>query len=276
LEGTPGAREEGSEAMSDTKQLVPIAEIKELASSVAASGFFPAFKNPQQALVLMMMAQVEGCHPMQAVQRYDVIQGKPAKKADAMLADFQQRGGTIAWTEYTDDAVEAEFMAKGMAKPCKVRWTYKQATDAGLTGKPTWKQFKRQMLKARVISEGIRISDPGVVAGLYTPEEVGDFDTKPQRTQTAREQPADESPKSIEAEVVPTSEPKASASAIKALCAAMNDLGIRDREDVLSWCAERIGHPIGSRKDLTVSECSTCIEAAKKPNTEDRQPGEEG
>ena len=256
--------------MSEPKALVPIAELKELAQSVAKSNFFPAFKNAEQALVLMMMAQVEGCHPMQAVQRYDVIQGKPAKKADAMLADFQQRGGTIAWTEYTDEAVEAEFTSKGMTKPCKVRWTYKQAEAAGLTGKPTWKQFKRQMLKARVISEGIRISDPGVVAGLYTPEEVGDFEARPVSVNATAELKAEPTPPprvTIDTTAIPVEPPgpKASPDAIKALCIAMTEAGIRDREDVLAWCAERIGHPIASRKDLTVSECAKCIDATRAP-----------
>jgi hypothetical protein len=32
------------------------------------------------------------------------------------------------------------------------------------------------MLRARVISEGIRTVYPGVAVGIYTPEEVNDFD----------------------------------------------------------------------------------------------------
>jgi hypothetical protein len=35
------------------------------------------------------------------------------------------------------------------------------------------------MLRARVISEGIRTVFPGVAVGVYTPEEVADFDVKP-------------------------------------------------------------------------------------------------
>ena len=270
--------------MSDTRALVPIAEIKELANSVAASGFFPAFKNPQQALVLMMMAQVEGCHPMQAVQRYDVIQGKPAKKADAMLADFQQRGGTVTWTEYTDEAVEAEFMAKGMAKPCRVRWTYQQAIDAGLTGKPTWKQFKRQMLKARVISEGVRISDPGVVAGLYTPEEVQDFDAGPARRTAAAFDPTAQPPP-IDAEVVPPpSEPpapkaspapddKIKAAKVRALVVAIKAGGIPEAERK-HWMGMQLGRTIESSKDLAIAELDVLM--AKAAELKPRQPGEDG
>jgi hypothetical protein len=49
------------------------------------------------------------------------------------------------------------------------------ATRAGLTGNPTWKKFPRQMLKARCISEAVRGIFPGVLSGLYAPEEVSDI-----------------------------------------------------------------------------------------------------
>lgn len=260
----------------DTKALIPIEDVRKLAEAVVKSNFFTAFKTVEQSMVLMMMAQVEGCHPMQAVQRYDVIQGKPAKKADAMLADFQSRGGTVTWTEYTDEAVEAEFSSKGMAKPCKVRWTYKQATEAGLTSKPTWKQYKRQMLKARVISEGVRISDPGVVAGLYTPEEIGDFGATPppaSAPQLPASAPAEQPPVDV------PSEPMASPEQVKVLAIAMTKAGIKDREDVLKWCSEKVGYPVDSRKNLTASECSKCIDAARAAESSqksERQAGEEG
>jgi hypothetical protein len=49
------------------------------------------------------------------------------------------------------------------------------AERAGLTKNPTWKQYPRQMLRARVISEGVRAVFPGVAVGLYTSEEVQDM-----------------------------------------------------------------------------------------------------
>ena len=256
-------------------ELIPLSEVQNLATAVARSGLFQAFKTPEQAFVLMMMAQVEGCHPMQAVQRYDVINGKPAKKSDAMLADFQQRGGKVTWTEYTDEAVEAEFMSKGMDKPCKVRWTYKQAEAAGLTGKPTWKQFKRQMLKARVISEGVRISDPGVVAGLYTPEEVGDFDTRPV-VETKRDTPAtrvtidvsavpSEStpPQDVPADSAPakSEDEKIKAAKVRALVIAIKDAGIAEA-DRKSWMSIQLGKPVGSSKDLALDEIELLLTRA--------------
>jgi hypothetical protein len=59
----------------------------------------------------------------------------------------------------------------------EVDWTIQQAKTAGLTGKDVWKQYPRAMLRARVISEGIRTVYPGVAVGVYTPEEIADADS---------------------------------------------------------------------------------------------------
>lgn len=263
--------------MSETAlQVLSYNEVKALAADVAKSRLFPAFGNPEQAMVLMMVAQAEGCHPISATQRYDVIQGKPAKKSDAMLADFQRRGGKVTWIELTDKAVEAEFMCNGLSKPVRVRWTMDMANAARLTGKDNWKNYPRAMLRARVVSEGIRISDPGVVAGLYTPEEVQDFAPATSATVT---QPVNEAPQTPAPQLTP--EPVASKDQIKALCAAMNDIGIKDREDVLATIEKWIGRKVSSRNELTKSEASSCIDSAnavksQRQAEESQEPGSNG
>lgn len=40
--------------------------------------------------------------------------------------------------------------------------------------KVNWKQSPRQMLTARVVTEGVRLVNPGLIAGIYTPEEIQD------------------------------------------------------------------------------------------------------
>jgi hypothetical protein len=264
-----------------TTALVPFEQVQSMAAAVAKSHLFKAFDTPEKALVLMMVAQSEGCHPMQAVQRYDVIDGKPSKKADAMLADFQAKGGKVTWTKLSDKEVEGLFESPGLGKPVAVCWTIEMAKTAGLLGKNNWRGYPRAMLRSRVVSEGIRTSMPGVVAGLYTPEEVADFDANPPANVNAI--PAAPEPEhtktvvTLDVSEVPVDErpdePKASPEAIKALCIAMNDAGIRDREDVLAWCATVIGHPIATRKDLTVAECSKCISAARAPLPNHPEPG---
>ena len=61
-------------------------------------------------------------------------------------------------------------------------------TKAGLTGKDNWKNYPRQMLRARVVSEGVRTVYPAVCVGVYTPEEFQNFDpAQPQRGRPRKE-----------------------------------------------------------------------------------------
>jgi hypothetical protein len=254
-------------------QVLSYNEVKALAADVAKSRLFPAFGNPEQAMVLMMVAQAEGCHPITATQRYDVIQGKPAKKSDAMLADFQRRGGKVAWLELTDKAVEAEFMANGLSRPVKVRWTMDMAIAAKLTGKDNWKNYPRQMLRARVVSEGIRISDPGVVAGLYTPEEVQDFTPSPYTSAPAESKPGKPGEVIVasaeDVEVLPpveTTTPAPAISpertkAIKSLVIAIKTAGVVEA-DRKAWMSEKLGRAVESSKDLTDDEIAMLHKAA--------------
>jgi len=154
--------------------LVPVSDIEKMAAAIAQSNFF-GMKTKEQAMALMLIAQAEGRHPATAAQEYHVIQGKPALKADAMLARFQAAGGKVEWTSYTDKEVTGKF-SHPQGGSLEVSWTIEMANAAKLTGKDTWKQYPRQMLRARVISEGIRTIYPGVAVGVYTPEEVQDFD----------------------------------------------------------------------------------------------------
>jgi len=157
-------------------ELVPIADIERMAGAIAKSGFF-GVKTVEQAVALMLIAQAEGLHPAIAARDYNVIQGRPALKADAMLARFQQAGGSVNWTELTDKRVSATF-THPQGGSVSIDWDMARAKAAGLDGKDNYKKWPRQMLRARCISEGIRTVYPGVLSGMYTPEEVQDFDSK--------------------------------------------------------------------------------------------------
>lgn len=152
---------------------IPYAEMEKMAAVIATSGLF-GVKNPNQALALMLVAQAEGLHPATAARDYHVIQGRPALKADAMLARFHAAGGKVEWLAYTDTVCRATFSHPAGGK-VSVEWTIEMARAAGLTGKDVWKQFPRPMLRSRVVSEGIRTVYPAVLCGMYTPEEVVDM-----------------------------------------------------------------------------------------------------
>lgn len=144
-----------------------------MAEIISKANFF-GYANLEQAATLMFIAQAEGRHPASAAKEYHIIKGRPALKADAMLARFQQAGGSVQWVERTDQKVSAKFShPQGGEVP--ICWTIEDAKRAGLTNNDNWRKYPRQMLSARVISEGVRATYPSVVSGLYTPEEVQDF-----------------------------------------------------------------------------------------------------
>jgi hypothetical protein len=160
-------------------ELVPYGDIERMAAAVAKSGLF-GIKTPEQAVALMLIAQAEGMHPAIAARDYHVIQGRPALKADAMLARFQSAGGKVHWAVYTDDEVTGDF-SHAQGGVVTITWTMDMAKNAGLAGKDNWRNFPRAMLRARCISEGIRTVFPGCVVGTYTPEETENFDNRPAR-----------------------------------------------------------------------------------------------
>ena len=154
-------------------QLIPVNDIQTMAVAVVKSQLF-GMKTVEQATALMLIAQAEGYHPALAARDYHIIQGRPTLKAETMMARFQQQGGKVEWKTLTDTEVTAVF-SHPSGGSASITWTFEQAKKAGLTGKDNWKNYPRAMLRARVVSEGIRTVYPGVVLGVYTPEEVQDI-----------------------------------------------------------------------------------------------------
>ena len=160
--------------------IVPITDIQTMAEVAAGSKMF-GFKNPQEAMAIMLLCQAENLHPAVAMRDYHVIQGRPALKADAMLARFQQAGGSVKWEVYTDEEVAGLF-SHPQGGTLRVSWTLAKAKQIGIANKDNWRNYPRAMLRARVASEGIRSVYPGCVVGVYTPEEVQDFATPVRNT----------------------------------------------------------------------------------------------
>ena len=158
--------------MSNT-QLVPVGDLQTMAGALAKSGLF-GVKTADQALALMLVAQAEGRHPGSVASDYHIIQGRASLKSDSMLARFQQAGGRVEWHDHTNEKVSATF-SHPAGGSLRIDWDMARAKAAGLGGKDNWRQYPRQMLRARVISEGVRAVFPAVLNGMYTPEEVGEF-----------------------------------------------------------------------------------------------------
>lgn len=179
--------------LATAQQSASFDDVWRLAKATAASALF-GMKTPEQAFALMMLAQAEGMHPMLAARDYDIIQGRPSKKSEAMLRDFQRAGGKVEWHELTDAKADATFShPSGGAFRCD--WDMARAKKAGLGTKDMWAKYPRQMLRARCVSEGCKTVLPSSTGGMYAPEEVQDFEPQqPSRVETYRAQVSDAPP----------------------------------------------------------------------------------
>jgi len=156
--------------------VVPVftmSDMERVANAIAQGGLFGS-KDPFAVLTLCMLAQAEGQHPAVVFRDYHIINGKPAKKAEAMQRDFLAAGGRIEWLENTDERCAAVFShpAGGTAT---IDWDAKRVAQAQLGSNAMHKKYPRQMLRSRVISEGVRTVFPGATSGLYESGEVQDM-----------------------------------------------------------------------------------------------------
>jgi hypothetical protein len=151
-------------------------ELRAFADAAVKSRFY-GFTTPDQMLPLMMIAQAQGRPFVSVVEEYSMIQGRPALKAEVMLSRFQRAGGHIKWTELSDTRCAAVF-SHPQCDPVEIDWDMERARQAQLTN-PMWKKYPRNMLKARVISDGVRTAFPACLGGLYAIEEVQEFEPAP-------------------------------------------------------------------------------------------------
>jgi hypothetical protein len=153
-------------------QQYTLTELEKLAWSVANSGMF-GIKTQEQAMVLMAIAQAEGRPAALAARDYDIIQGRPAKKAEALLRDFLQAGGRVEWHTLSDELADATFSHESGGS-VRITWDLARASKAGLTAKDNWKKYPRQMLRSRCVAEGARTVCPIATSGMPITEELRD------------------------------------------------------------------------------------------------------
>lgn len=156
-----------------------ITEIQQVARMVAASRLFPGIDNEQAAFTLMMLCQSEGLHPMAAVKRYHIIKGRPSMRADAIQAEFQRQGGSLLILEKSERRAAAVFYHPSYPGKDGFELSVSIEDLSGPGGvavaNDMYKKWPRQMLWARLVSEGVRTILPGVIVGIYSDAEVEDM-----------------------------------------------------------------------------------------------------
>ena len=165
-------------------------DISRLGIAVAKSGWFGSIPQSTGEMIAMTMLQ-ERISPVTFKKKYHVMgDGSLATASRALVSAFKRLGGKMKLHEVSKDKCSITFIYDGNELPYTV--TLQEFIDNGVavsakTGalKDNWAKFSVDMLYARCCSTAIRKVCPEADDGLYTAEEVADFDDTP----TAPRQP---------------------------------------------------------------------------------------
>lgn len=167
-----------------SKELIPMGqnipaprnldEVQRLAKLMVASNFFKGTQDLAKAAVKIMAGQELGFSPVQSLMGIHFVNDRLTYEAALMASALKRRGYDYRPITLTDSEVAIEFFNYKGASIGKSKFTIQDATRAGLTGKANWKNYPRNMLWARAMSNGCRWFCADVFGGLvYTPEEMG-------------------------------------------------------------------------------------------------------
>jgi len=165
--------------------LTNLAEVASFGKALAESGLFK-LKTPQAGAVLAMYCHTEGITPFQFFRTFDIIDGNLSMKAAAMLAEFRTKlNGRHEIVERTPERACVKLILDDQEEEFSLTWEEAQKepfvyTKAGGL-KNNWKtpRIRKQMLWARVISDGVNAIAPEISAGLYPPEIMEDLADMP-------------------------------------------------------------------------------------------------
>lgn len=170
-----------SEALAkvDLLPLRSIADLNAIGEVFVKSGLFADTRDAAKAMVKILAGREVGLPPFASMTGVNIIQGKPTYGANLMAAVIQ-RSGTHRFTvtKMSDIEVAIAFFEKidGAWVSCgpDSTFTHQDAMKCGLFSKQTYKQYPRNMLYARALSNGARWYCAGVFGGpVYVPEEMG-------------------------------------------------------------------------------------------------------
>ena len=145
-------------------------------------------------------------------------------------------------------------------------WNMDQARAAGLGTKDVWKQYPRAMLRARVISEAIKTVYPGVSVGIYTKEEIEDFDEKPIEPKDVKSEVQTVKPKEVVIEIKETekSATKSDRQALMARIAKVVDAGQWNYSQLKTYVHAAFGVEESSK--LTIEQLSLVASVCENSN----------
>lgn len=223
-------------------------DLERMASLFAASGFFKDSKEAAQCGVCILAGVEAGFDAFASVTGVHIIQGKPTFSANLMATAVKRSGRyNFRVLEHTDDVCKIAFFERWGSEWQEVgqsSFSLDDAKRANLLSNPTWKNYPRNMLYARAMSNGVRWYAPDALGvNAYTPEELGANVDADGNVLSLPEAPS--TPK------VPTGPQMVTAAQIKAITEAFsrgqftdNSEGKGDTKAFVAWVVG-LGEPVG-------------------------------
>ncbi len=171
------------------------ADLQWYGQMAAASQMFGAISPPEGVMICGICHQT-GISWLEFAETFNIMHHRISKRTDAILADFQERGGVCEIVSRTDEKAEAKFTFGKTKYTSTVKWddcltepfiyqgkeeaivnSIAANNTAALVMKPKYrtKRSRMQMMWARCVSDGVRVVCPAACQGVYTPEEVEDI-----------------------------------------------------------------------------------------------------
>ena len=172
------------------------ADIQWYGQMISQTEFFGKI-NPADGATIVAMCHMNGWTLSEFMENYNVMHKRLAKKTDAIIVDFDNRGGTkevvsrtpeiaevklaLGKTKYVSkiewkDCLKEPFIYEGRQETVLVAIQHGKESTLQIKAKYATPRSRMQMLWARAISDGVRVVCPSCVQGIYTPEEIDDFD----------------------------------------------------------------------------------------------------
>ena len=249
-----------------------------MASALAKSDMLPPVKRHGQsprpmsregALAILVQGRELGLTWMQSLRSIYVVDGKPALSAQLMIA-LILRSGLASYfrrVESTDERAVWETLRKGTPEPVRGEFTIKDAQRAGLLSNPVWTKWPRTMLRWRAAADLAREVYPDVIAGLYTPEELGADEAVTIEARAEREPESRETEEIIDAEIVPPEEPRKDPK-IQALKKELLELLGAEQAKAVFETQIKPGPAEGLEARLRAAIDEARAQAAEEPETE--------
>jgi hypothetical protein len=138
------------------------------------SGMFPDVKSQAQAVVKILAGKELGLTPFESMGSIYVVNGKLALSSKAMSALIKKSKKYDYVIKKLDDTECTIDIIKEDELLGSATFTFKDAARAGLVNKDVWKNYPKNMLFARALSNACRFYCPDVISGYYTTEELED------------------------------------------------------------------------------------------------------